>query len=84
MMYEWVSQREKKAAKIGEGVWGEFSEPVLWSKWGEKGMDGDGYEYILTLIEYHKLLHLFNRMTIFPLYLMVVLKTITGLMIQKE
>lgn len=48
MMYEWVSQREKKAAKIGEGVWGEFSEPVLWSKWGEKGMDGDGYEYIFT------------------------------------
>lgn len=47
-MYEWVSQREKKAAKIGEGVWGEFSEPVLWSKWGEKGMDGDGYEYIFT------------------------------------
>lgn len=48
MMYEWVSQREKKAAKIGEGIWGEFSEPVLWSKWGEKGMDGDGYEYIFT------------------------------------
>ena len=48
IMYEWVSQREKKAAKIGEGIWGEFSEPVLWSKWGEKGMDGDGYEYIFT------------------------------------
>ena len=48
MMYEWVSQREKKAAKIGEGAWGEFTQPVLWSKWGEKGMDGDGYEYIFT------------------------------------
>lgn len=48
MMYEWVSQREKKSAKIGEGVWGEFTQPVLWSKWGEKGMDGDGYEYIFT------------------------------------
>lgn len=48
MMYEWVSQREKKAAKIGEGVWGEFTQPVLWAKWGEKGMDGDGYEYIFT------------------------------------
>lgn len=47
-MYEWVSQREKKSAKIGEGVWGEFTQPVLWSKWGEKGMDGDGYEYIFT------------------------------------
>lgn len=46
--YEWVSTREKKAAKIGEGHWGEFSQPVVWSKWGEKGMDGDGYEYIFT------------------------------------
>lgn len=46
--YEWVSTREKKAAKIGEGYWGEFSQPVVWSKWGEKGMDGDGYEYIFT------------------------------------
>lgn len=46
--YEWVSTREKKAAKIGEGHWSEFSPPVVWSKWGEKGMDGDGYEYIFT------------------------------------
>lgn len=46
--YEWVSTREKKAAKIGEGHWSEFSQPVIWSKWGEKGMDGDGYEYIFT------------------------------------
>lgn len=46
--YEWVSTREKKAAKIGEGHWSEFSQPVVWSKWGEKGMDGDGYEYIFT------------------------------------
>lgn len=46
--YEWVSTREKKSAKLGEGYWGEFSQPVIWSKWGEKGMDGDGYEYIYT------------------------------------
>lgn len=46
--YEWVSTREKKSAKLGEGYWGEFSQPVVWSKWGEKGMDGDGYEYIFT------------------------------------
>lgn len=46
--YEWVSTREKKAAKIGEDHWSEFSQPVVWSKWGEKGMDGDGYEYIFT------------------------------------
>ena len=48
MMWEWVSQREKKAAKLGTGTWGDFTNPVVWSKWGEKGMDGDGYEYIFT------------------------------------
>ncbi len=48
MMYEWVSQREKKAAKIGEGVWGEFSEPVLWSKWGEKRYDVMGMNIYFT------------------------------------
>lgn len=41
MMYEFVSQRTKT-----DGVWSVFSTPVVWSKWGEKGMDGDGYEYI--------------------------------------
>lgn len=46
--YEWISTREKKSAKLGEGYWSEFSQPVVWSKWGEKGMDGDGYEYIYT------------------------------------
>ena len=40
-LYEWICVRYKIA-----GVWGEFSSPVIWSKWGEKGMDGDGYEYI--------------------------------------
>jgi hypothetical protein len=40
-MYEWVSVRSKEY-----GVWSTYSAPVLWAKWGEKGMDGDGYEYI--------------------------------------
>jgi hypothetical protein len=40
-LYEWICVRYKIA-----GIWGEFSSPVVWSKWGEKGMDGDGYEYI--------------------------------------
>ena len=39
--YEYVSVRTKP---IG-GVWGSFSAPVIWSKWGEKGQDGDGIEY---------------------------------------
>lgn len=44
--YEWIAQRTKPAAKAGTGNWGNWQGPTLWSKWGEKGMDGDGYEYI--------------------------------------
>lgn len=40
--YEYVSVRTKAA---GSTVWSEFSTPVIWSKWGEKGTDGDGIEY---------------------------------------
>ena len=43
--YEYVSQRVKRPGQI----WGPYSTPVIWSKWGEKGMDGDGYEYIYKL-----------------------------------
>jgi len=43
MRYEFVSTREK--AK-GASTWGNFSTPVVWAKYGEKGQDGDGYEYI--------------------------------------
>lgn len=39
--YEYVSIRQKPS----DGVWGDFSDPVIWSKWGEKGQDGDGVEY---------------------------------------
>ena len=41
LKYEYVSVRYKK-----NNTWGAYSTPVIWSKWGEKGMDGDGYEYI--------------------------------------
>ena len=34
-MYEWVSQRKSR-----DGVWGDFSTPVVWAKWGENGVDG--------------------------------------------
>ena len=40
--YEYVSVRTKAA---GSTSWGSFSTPVIWSKWGEKGTDGDGIEY---------------------------------------
>ena len=30
-------------------IWSDFSSPVIWSKWGEKGQNGDGvvYKYCL-------------------------------------
>jgi len=39
-----------RTKKNGES-WSNYSIPVIWSKWGEKGMDGDGYEYIYKLSE---------------------------------
>lgn len=45
-MYEYISQR----SKIND-VWTPYSTPVIWSKWGEKGMDGDGVEYIFKRFE---------------------------------
>ena len=41
MMYEFVSIRTKE-----NDTWSAFSPPVLWSKWGKDGRDGDGVEYI--------------------------------------
>ena len=40
--YEWIAVRIKNS----EGVWGEYSSPVIWSRWGEKGIDGSNMEYI--------------------------------------
>ena len=42
MQCEWVSTRTKNA----EGSWNDWTEPVIWSKWGVNGTDGDGVEYI--------------------------------------
>ena len=39
--YEYSSIRYKT-----DGVWGKFTQPFLWSKYGEDGVDGDGVEYI--------------------------------------
>ena len=44
VMYEYISQRSKI-----NNVWSAYSTPVLWSKWGEKGQDGDGVQYIYKL-----------------------------------
>ena len=42
MQCEWVCTRKKEDS----GDWGAWSNPVIWSKWGVNGMDGDGVEYI--------------------------------------
>ena len=39
---EWVATRRKNE----EGTWTSWTDPVIWSKWGVNGMDGDGVEYI--------------------------------------
>lgn len=44
--YEYVSSREFDGEHFGQ-----FNTPALWSKWGEKGQDGDGYEYIYKLAD---------------------------------
>ena len=41
--FEWQCKRTKI-----EGVWGAFEDPILWAKYGEKGKDGDGVQYIFT------------------------------------
>lgn len=39
--FEYVSKR-----KFNGTTFTKFETPVIWSNWGEKGQDGDGYEYI--------------------------------------
>lgn len=46
--YEWVCVRNKPS---GSGSWSAFSTPVIWAKWGDKGTDGDGIEYIFQRTE---------------------------------
>lgn len=46
--YEWVCVRNKPSAS---GTWSAFSTPVIWAKWGDKGTDGDGIEYIFQRTE---------------------------------
>lgn len=47
--YEFVSERRSTASPPGfmsTHFWTEFSTPVLRSKWGKNGKDGDGTEYV--------------------------------------
>ena len=42
--FEWQSERKKETTS----TWGNFTDPILWAKYGEKGKDGDGVQYIFT------------------------------------
>lgn len=41
LRFEWISMRTVKG-----DTFSDYSTPAIWSVWGSKGMDGDGYEYI--------------------------------------
>lgn len=41
--YEWMCQRIKA---VGASEWGNWSDVVVWSAYGDKGTDGDGVEYV--------------------------------------
>lgn len=45
--FEWRSERKKETAT----AWGNFTDPILWAKYGEKGKDGDGVQYIFAVTE---------------------------------
>lgn len=42
---EWMSQRTKDTESQ---TWGNWIEPVRWSRWGQNGKDGDGVEYVFV------------------------------------
>ena len=47
--FEWMSYRTlltEGDPDYGTYKWSEFSTPIIWSAYGEKGMDGDGVEYV--------------------------------------
>ena len=47
--YEYMSMRIKSSGI--DQSWGAYSTPVLWSKWGEKGQNGDGVTYMYQVAE---------------------------------
>lgn len=50
ILCEWVCTRSYNKST---GVWSDWDGPVLWSKYGANGKDGDGVEYVYTLTEKH-------------------------------
>ncbi len=48
--YVYVSIRVKPAGN--NQTWGAFSNPILWSNWGQTGLDGDGVQYVYKLFDH--------------------------------
>lgn len=46
VQYEWMAFRQKTFNRSNVGTWSDFIGPILWSKYGVNGNDGDGVEYI--------------------------------------
>ena len=44
--YEWASYRLRINDPPDSIKWNAWSPPIVWSAYGEKGMDGDGVEYV--------------------------------------
>lgn len=44
--FEWMCQRIKPS---GQATWNDWVGPFVWSAYGDKGTDGDGYEYAFFL-----------------------------------
>lgn len=46
--YEWMCTRtrNKEVNENGELEWGEWVGPIIWSKYGVNGKDGDGIQYV--------------------------------------
>lgn len=52
--YEYASYRVSTIdSETKKRKWGTtgFSQPIIWAKWGEKGLDGDGVEYIFAVAD---------------------------------
>ena len=48
---EWVWSRSKSAVAENQSAadWTFPESPVIWSRWGEDGTDGDGVEYVFIV-----------------------------------
>lgn len=48
--YEWMTYRDIDPSKSDAAKYGKFVTPTLWAKYGEKGQDGDGINYVFCCV----------------------------------